>query len=78
MADHYFVTFFIFGSFNPDRAVPATIIVVCNKVNPYSSTRFLSSHVRSVNTCAKQECCCYKLQCAGLADCSQYYNHRVW
>ena len=73
-----YILLLIFGSFIPDRAVPATNIVACNKVHPYSSMWFLSLHVRSMNTCAKREHCRYKLQCADLADGSQYYNHRVW
>ena len=58
----------IFGSFIPDMAVPATNLVVCNKVYPY---RYLAFHVRAVNTYAKRECFCYKLQCMCLTDCSQ-------
>ena len=72
-----YILLLIFGSFILDRAVPATNIVVCNKVHPYSCTMFLHLNMRSVNT-AKQKRCCYKLQFAGLKDCSQYYNHRVW
>ena len=89
MADHLYamciwrvicsyILLLIFGSFIPYKAVPATNIVVCNKVRPYSGTVFLSSHMRSVNTCAKRERCRHKSQRASLTDCSQYYNHRVW
>ena len=61
-----YILLLIFGSF----------IVVLSKVHPYSSTG-LSLHARSVNTCAEWERFRYKLQCAGLTDCGQYYNHRV-
>ena len=64
----YFGIHFIFWSFIPDRAVPATHIVVCNKVHPYSFTAGV--------TCAKREPCRYKLQCACLTGCSQINNHR--
>ena len=35
-----YISSLIFGSFIPDRAVPATNLVVCNKVHPYSFPAF--------------------------------------
>ena len=69
----FYILPLIFGSFIPVMAVPATNLVVCNKVHPYS---FPVSHVRSVKTCPKPEHFCYKLQCACLFNYSQSYNHR--
>ena len=71
-----YILLLIFGNFIPDRAVPATNIVV--KVHPSSCTVFQFPHMRSMNTRAERENCHYKLQCACLTDCSQNYNHRVW